>query len=134
GKLSSFAGSNTNTQHQTQQQEPSASGGAGGLFDKLHGAVGGGPESEKKEDALDKGASRPPHKNAPTSSHPPTTLKPKTKPFPHSGIDWVQENVLKQGNQNNESAAEQAKDKLIAETIRDQYTKATGKEFPVKEK
>lgn len=50
------------------------------------------------------------------------------------GIDWVQEKVLKQGPQNNENAAEQAKDKLIADTIRDQYKKQTGKDFPGKAK
>ena len=50
------------------------------------------------------------------------------------GIDWVQQTVFKQGAQNNESAAEQAKDKFIADAIRDQYKKATGNEFPVKEK
>lgn len=38
-----------------QQQQHQPSGGDGGLFGKLHGMVGGGPESEKKEDALDKG-------------------------------------------------------------------------------
>ena len=100
GKLGSFAGGSSGHSQQQQQQ----SSGGGGLFDKLHGLAGGGPESEKKEDALDK------------------------------GIDWVQETVFKKGAQNNESAAEQAKDKLIADTIRDQYKKATGKEFPVKDK
>jgi hypothetical protein len=50
------------------------------------------------------------------------------------GIDWVQEHVFKQGPQSNESAAEQAKDKFIAQNVREQYQKATGKEFPVKEK
>ncbi|KAK4236519.1 hypothetical protein C8A03DRAFT_35559 [Achaetomium macrosporum] len=58
--------------------------------------AGGGPESEKKEDALDK------------------------------GIDWVQENILGQGPQNNESAAEQAKDRMIAQAIRSQYQGASG--------
>ena len=33
-------------------------------------------------------------------------------------IDFVQEHVLKEGPQNNESAIEQAKDKKIADTIR----------------
>jgi hypothetical protein len=30
-----------------------------GLMDKIHGALGGGPESEKNEDALDKGSFPP---------------------------------------------------------------------------
>ena len=46
----------------------------------------------------------------------------------------MQENVLKQGPQNNENAAEQAKDRFIADQIRDQYRNATGKDFPIKEK
>ncbi|KAK0715130.1 hypothetical protein B0H67DRAFT_489603 [Lasiosphaeris hirsuta] len=86
------------------QQQQQSSGSSSSLLDKLHGAIGGGPESEKKEDALDK------------------------------GIDWVQENILKQGAQNNEDAAEQAKDKLIANTIREQYKKQTGNDFPAKDK
>ncbi|KAK5653942.1 hypothetical protein OQA88_7867 [Cercophora sp. LCS_1] len=106
GKLGNFAG---NQQQQPPQQQQQS--GADGLLDKLHGLAGGGPESEKKEDHLDKGA-----------------FSPK------KCIDWVQENVFKQGAQDNESAAEQAKDKLIADTVRDQYKKATGKEFPIKEK
>jgi len=50
------------------------------------------------------------------------------------GIDWVQEKFLKEGSQTNESATEQAKDKLIASSIRDGYKKATGKDFPIGEK
>ena len=46
----------------------------------------------------------------------------------------MQENVFKAGPQNNESAAEQAKDRFIADQIRDNYKKATGKDFPIKEK
>lgn len=56
----------------------------------------------------------------------------ETDPFP--GIDWVQENVLGAGPQNNESAAEQAKDRFIADKIRDQYRTSTGKDFPISEK
>lgn len=90
-----------NTQGQTQTQSSSS---GGGLMDKLHGAVGGGPESEKKEDGLDK------------------------------GVDWVQENVFKQGAQNNENAIEQAKDEQISDFIRGQYKGAAGKDFPVADK
>ncbi|KAK4110243.1 hypothetical protein N656DRAFT_714102 [Canariomyces notabilis] len=81
-------GSSNAQANQPQQQGGSSSG---GIMDKLHGMAGGGPESEKKEDSLDK------------------------------GVDWVQENVLGQGPQNNESAAEQAKDKFIAGQIRGQF-------------
>ncbi|KAK4035013.1 hypothetical protein C8A01DRAFT_38525 [Parachaetomium inaequale] len=92
-----------------QGQQPHADqktqqSGSGGILDKLNGLAGGGPEGEKKEDTLDK------------------------------GIDWVQENVFKQGAQNDESAAEQAKDSMIAKQIREQYKNATGKDFPLKEK
>ena len=38
--------------------------------------------------------------------------------FVRKAIDFVQEHVLKEGPQNNESAIEQAKDKKIADTIR----------------
>lgn len=34
----------------------------------------------------------------------------------HTGVDWVQENVLGQGKQDNESAVEQAKDEQISGT------------------
>ncbi|KAK3379197.1 hypothetical protein B0T24DRAFT_522043 [Lasiosphaeria ovina] len=97
GKLSNF----TNDGKEDNDKESSSSG---NLLDKLHGLAGGGPESEKKEDGLDK------------------------------GIDWVQEKFLKQGAQDNESAAEQAKDKLIAETIRDQYKKQFGNDFPIRDR
>ncbi|KAI1390450.1 uncharacterized protein F4822DRAFT_426298 [Hypoxylon trugodes] len=86
------------TQENSQQQS------SGGVMDKLNTLAGGGKESEKNEDALDK------------------------------GVDWVQEHVLGQGDQSNESAAEQAKDEQISDFIRDQYKKTTGSDFPVKDK
>ncbi|KAI1475340.1 hypothetical protein K445DRAFT_314469 [Daldinia sp. EC12] len=82
-----------------QQQESS-----GGFMDKINSMAGGGKESEKNEDVLDK------------------------------GVDWVQEHVLGQGDQSNESAVEQAKDEQISDYIRDQYKKTTGSDFPVKDK
>jgi len=88
---------NTNTQSSTGSS-------GGGMMDKLHGMVGGGTQSEKNEDGLDK------------------------------GVDWVQENVFKQGAQNNESALEQAKDEKISDMIRGGYKSGTGKEFPVADK
>ncbi|KAI2778035.1 hypothetical protein F4815DRAFT_479414 [Daldinia loculata] len=75
-----------------------------GIMDKLNSMAGGGKDSEKSEDALDK------------------------------GIDWVQEHVLGQGDQSSESAVEQAKDEQISDYIRDQYKKTTGSDIPVKDK
>ncbi|KAL0069477.1 hypothetical protein AAF712_003512 [Marasmius tenuissimus] len=79
-------------------------GSGGGFMGKLNNAMGGGAAGEKNEDALDK------------------------------GVDWVQENVMKQGPQNNESAAEQMKDEAISDAIRDQYKNMTGKDFPIADK
>ncbi|KAK8054482.1 hypothetical protein PG994_009549 [Apiospora phragmitis] len=89
---------------QSQQQGQQSSSSGGGFMDKLNGMAGGGPESEKNEDALDK------------------------------GVDWVQEHVMGQGQQSNESAAEQAKDEAISDAIRGQYKKAAGTDLPVKDK
>jgi hypothetical protein len=53
---------------------------------------------------------------------------------PPTGVDWVQENVMGQGPQHNESALEQAKDEQISDMIRGQYKKGTGKDIPVADK
>ncbi|KAK7554562.1 hypothetical protein IWX46DRAFT_218870 [Phyllosticta citricarpa] len=74
------------------------------MGDKLNTAAGGGRESEKNEDKLDK------------------------------GIDFVQEHIMKQGTQSDESAWEQKKDKMIADAIRGGYKSTTGHEFFLKEK
>ncbi|KAF5386710.1 hypothetical protein D9615_002072 [Tricholomella constricta] len=71
-----------------------------GLGDKINSALGGGRKAEEKEDTLDK------------------------------AIDFVQEHVLKQGQQKNETAIEQLKDKQIADAIRGGFKNITGKEFP----
>lgn len=39
-----------------------------------------------------------------------------------------------QGPQNNESAAEQAKDEVISDMIRDKYKGVTGSDFPIADK
>jgi len=111
GAFSSFSGGNNNNQAQnegTTQQTSSGSGSGGGLFgglgDKFNSAAGGGRESEKNEDYLDK------------------------------GVDFVQERFLGQGKQDNESAVEQAKDEQISDFIRDKYKSATGKDIPIKDK
>jgi hypothetical protein len=50
------------------------------------------------------------------------------------GVDWVQEHVLGQGPQDNESAIEQAKDEQISDYIRGTYKSATGSDIPIKDK
>ncbi|KAI9704129.1 MAG: hypothetical protein M1836_006990 [Candelina mexicana] len=92
------------TQHPASGEQKSSGGFLGGIGNKLNAAAGGGPESEKNEDYLDK------------------------------GVDYVQEHIMGQGPQNNESAVEQAKDEQISDFIRGQYKSTTGKEFPVKDK
>ena len=76
----------------------------GGFMDKINGMAGGGAQGEKNEDGLDK------------------------------AVDFVQEKFFGQGDQSNESAAEQAKDEAISDFIRDKYKDTTGKEFFVNDK
>ncbi|KAF4124531.1 hypothetical protein GMORB2_5197 [Geosmithia morbida] len=85
-------------------KDSNKSSGGGGFMDKLNNAAGGGAQGEKNEDGLDK------------------------------AIDMFQEKVMKSGAQDNESAAEQAKDEMIADAIRNKYKEATGNEFPIEDK
>ncbi|EKD14217.1 uncharacterized protein L3040_003643 [Drepanopeziza brunnea f. sp. 'multigermtubi'] len=110
--LNKFTGGDNKEQNQNQQQNSgstqqsgeSSGGFLSGLSNKLNSAAGGGKESEKNEDYLDK------------------------------GIDYVQEKFMGQGAQDNESAVEQAKDEQISDFIRGQYKSATGKDIPIKDK
>ncbi|RSL77465.1 hypothetical protein BHE90_012189 [Fusarium euwallaceae] len=88
----------------SNQNQNQESGSGGGFMDKLNGMAGGGAQGEKNEDGLDK------------------------------AVDYVQEKFLGQGDQSNESAAEQAKDEAISDFIRDKYKESTGKEFFVEDK
>jgi len=92
--------------HETQKPaEKKESGGfLSNMGDKLNAAGGGGRESEKDEDLLDK------------------------------GVDFVQEKILGQGPQNKESAVEQAKDEQASDFIRGQYKKLAGSDVPIKDK
>ncbi|KAI0752585.1 hypothetical protein C8Q80DRAFT_1147088 [Daedaleopsis nitida] len=93
------------TRQESERKDEHESGGFfGGFGNKLNEMAGGGTAGEQKEDKLDK------------------------------GIDWVQEHVLQQGQQSNESAQEQFKDEQISDFIRNQYKKATGHEFPAADK
>ncbi|KAG6915831.1 hypothetical protein DXG01_009664 [Tephrocybe rancida] len=68
--------------------------------DKINNVLGGRAKGEQKEDALDK------------------------------AIDFVQEHVLKQGQQKNETVIEQLKDEQIAGAIRHGIKSVTGKDVP----
>lgn len=46
----------------------------------------------------------------------------------------MQEKVLGQGPQDNESAVEQAKDEQISDFLRGQYKGVTGKDVPIEDK
>ncbi|RKF83268.1 hypothetical protein GcM1_161011 [Golovinomyces cichoracearum] len=74
------------------------------MSNKFNSAAGGGRQSEKDEDLLDK------------------------------GVDFVQEKFLGKGKQDNESAIEQAKDEKISDAIRKGYKSVSGKEIPIKDK
>ncbi|KAF2154504.1 hypothetical protein K461DRAFT_275627 [Myriangium duriaei CBS 260.36] len=96
---------------ESQQQQATAPGGQqeeggflSGIGNKINTAAGGGRESEKNEDALDK------------------------------AVDMFQEKVLGQGPQDNESAVEQAKDEQISDFIRSKYKDTTGSDIPIKDK
>jgi hypothetical protein len=125
---------------QISQAEGQQKGKSGGFMDKLNSMAGGGKESEKSEDALDKGLSTNPlHRSAcetiQDSLLGSVELVGLGADFPWSlGVDWVQERVLGQGDQSNESATEQAKDEQISDFIRGQYKKSTGSDMPVKDK
>ncbi|KAI9724530.1 MAG: hypothetical protein M1812_000598 [Candelaria pacifica] len=93
-----------NVQQPASGEQKSSGGFLSGIGNKMNAAAGGGPESEKNEDYLDK------------------------------GVDYVQEHFMGQGPQNNESAVEQAKDEQISDFIRGQYKSTTGKDVPIKDK
>ncbi|KAF2142117.1 uncharacterized protein K452DRAFT_249932 [Aplosporella prunicola CBS 121167] len=104
GGGSSNEAQNTTSQSTSAQGEQKSGGFLGGLSNKMNSAAGGGRESEKNEDLLDK------------------------------GVDMFQEKVLGQGPQDNESAMEQAKDEQISDFIRSKYKSTTGSDFPIKDK
>ncbi|MCJ1312633.1 hypothetical protein MMC25_006308 [Agyrium rufum] len=94
----------SNAQGSSTNNSGGGGGFLGGLGDKINSAAGGGRESEKNEDYLDK------------------------------GIDAVQQYGFGGGAQDNESAVEQAKDEQISDFIRGKYKSTTGSDLPIKDK
>lgn len=125
-------GSNNKPVEETTQTGEQSSGGGGflgGIGDKLNSAAGGGKESEKNEDYLDKGWYQ---QDKFYSSLP--------GPFQASlltaslGVDMVQQYGFGGGDQSNESAVEQAKDEQISDFLRGQYKSKTGSDMPIQDK
>ncbi|KAI0786923.1 hypothetical protein C8Q75DRAFT_252991 [Abortiporus biennis] len=76
----------------------------GWLKEKLNEMAGGGAKSELDEDKLDK------------------------------TVDFVQQYILHEGDQSNESALEQMKDEQISDAIRMAFQQVSGHELPVHDK
>ncbi|KAK0637471.1 hypothetical protein B0T17DRAFT_521744 [Bombardia bombarda] len=58
----------------------------------------------------------------------------KNEDFLDKGVDFAQEKGFKQGQQSNETDAEQAKDEKISDGIRAGYRKIAGKDIPIADK
>lgn len=113
---------------------------------QMNSMAGGGRKGEVNEDGLDKSASRPSSYPSFTdsSAHSPSSAVPCILcivPVPYTPlavlnvvIDFIQEHALHQGDQSDESAAEQFKDERIADAIRTSYQQVTGHQFPIKDK
>ncbi|CAG9940669.1 unnamed protein product [Clonostachys rosea f. rosea IK726] len=99
-----FTSDESDNQQSTDSRKEESSSSGGGFMDKVNEFGGGGKKGEQNEDALDK------------------------------AVDFVQEKFMGQGDQSNESAAEQAKDEAITDFIRDQYKGTTGSDFPIADK
>lgn len=109
--------------NQGEQKAEGGGGFLGGIGDKFNSAAGGGKESEKNEDYLDKGLYTSPRR----------TVMPPILIY-YQGIDAIQQYGFKAGDQSNESAVEQAKDEQISDAIRRQYKSAVGSDIPIKDK
>ena len=116
----------------TQTGEQSSGGGGflGGIGDKLNSAAGGGKESEKNEDYLDKGKH---WRDTFYASLPDDSSRASSLTAP-PGVDMVQQYGFGAGDQSNESAVEQAKDEQISDFLRGQYKSKTGNDLPIQDK
>jgi hypothetical protein len=116
-------------QNQATTQEGSSSSGnqesggfLSGIGNKMNEAAGGGKESEKNEDYLDKGTFIPPSLLLWIVVWRDGWLGGWIERANLvSGVDFVQEKFMGAGPQDNESAVEQAKDEQISDFIRGQY-------------
>ncbi|KAL8369928.1 hypothetical protein RB595_000333 [Gaeumannomyces hyphopodioides] len=112
--------------HAEQSVKPAEQQGSG-FMDKLGSLAGGQKESQPQKDESSGGFMDKLNSMAGGG-------KEGEKKEDALDKDWVQEHVLGQGPQNNESAFEQAKDEQISDYIRKQYKTTTGSDFPVQDK
>ena len=122
-----------------EQQQQSSGGFLGGIGDKLNSAAGGGRESEKNEDYLDKGKfTWSCATTGQTLTHCRCRLRagevPWTRRSRQRGMSSPQlTNVVHMLTQL-QSAVEQAKDEQISDFLRGQYKTTTGSDIPIKDK
>ena len=126
-------GTGNSVNEQVANDKSSGGGFLSGIGDKLNSAAGGGKESEKNEDYLDKGMSSCTHLMLPSTHLPSSHIRFSILTI-HTGVDFVQEKFMGAGDQSNESAVEQAKDEQISDFIRGQYKSTTGSDIPIKDK
>lgn len=122
-----------------QQQQQSSGGFLGGIGDKLNSAAGGGRESEKNEDYLDKGKlTLSCTITAPILIYCRRRLcageVPWTRCSRQRGMSSLQPTKIAHMLTQLKSAVEQAKDEQISDFIRGQYKSTTGKDVPIKDK
>ncbi len=122
GNQGGYGGNQGGYGNEQTEQKQGGGGFLGSIGDKFNSAAGGGRESEKNEDYLDKGMSHNVRRSQPLLIN------------RDSGVDFVQERFMGGGPQNNESAIEQAKDEQISDFIRGQYKSTMGKDMPIKDK
>jgi hypothetical protein len=144
--VNKFTGGDKNTQQTSEQNVQGSSSGEqksggflGGIGDKLNSAAGGGKESEKNEDYLDKGMlSSSPHR----CSRDLHTRRRRLCPREVHGrwcsgqrgmlsCFWARDTIADCVLQ---SAVEQAKDEQISDYIRSTYKSSTGSDVPIKDK
>jgi hypothetical protein len=146
--VNKMTGGGNNQQQSNQQgsssgeQQQQSSGGGGflsGIGDKMNSAAGGGRESEKNEDYLDKGKLLPPLWSArvtkhycrcrlcPGEVHGRWSSGQRGMPPPPHSYERTASNTA-------QSAVEQAKDEQISDYIRKTYKSSTGSDIPIKDK
>jgi len=154
--VSKFTGGDKNEEQKASSSGERKEGGGflGGIGDKINSAAGGGKESEKNEDYLDKGECYWSSNSglscqattacfyysedgATNSVQVSTTFKRSSWAKDHRTTRYVYCSLFLHDTRKlteSQSAVEQAKDEQISDFIRKQYKGTTGKDVPIKDK